>query len=106
MAGEEGLSMSSLVLILAIVLKKKRRFVQRMQFMSRLRCSGLSLSRVTHKAYELGTVEPRYNEPRYNVVYIPLFSLVQLGYPAITNIFVVNQIICYNGIFAITKTPL
>ena len=29
------------------------------------------------------------------VVYIPLFSLVQLGYPAITNIFVVNQIISY-----------
>ena len=27
------------------------------------------------------------------VVYIPLFSLVQLRYPAITNIFVVNQII-------------
>ena len=27
------------------------------------------------------------------VVYILLFSLVQLGYPAITNIFVVNQII-------------
>ena len=27
------------------------------------------------------------------VVYIPLFSLVQLGYPAITNSFVVNQII-------------
>ena len=40
------------------------------------------------------------------VVYIPLFSLVQLGYPAITNIFVVNQIIRYNGVFAITKTPL
>ena len=34
------------------------------------------------------------------VVYIPLFSLVQLGYPAITNIFVVNQIIHYNGVFA------
>ena len=31
------------------------------------------------------------------VVYIPLFSFVQLGYPAITNIFAVNQIICYNG---------
>ena len=31
------------------------------------------------------------------VAYIPLLSLVQLGYPAITNIFVVNQIICYNG---------
>ena len=27
------------------------------------------------------------------MVYIPLLSLVQLGYPAITNIFVVNQII-------------
>ena len=40
------------------------------------------------------------------VVYIPLFSLVQLGYPAITNIFVVNQIIRYSGVFAITKTPL
>ena len=40
------------------------------------------------------------------LVYIPLFSLVQLGYHAITNIFVVNpQIIRrirYNG----TKTPL
>ena len=31
------------------------------------------------------------------VVYIPLFSLVQLDYPAITNIFVVNQIFRYNG---------
>ena len=40
------------------------------------------------------------------VVYNPLFSLVQLGYPAITNIFAVNQIIRYNGVFAITKTPL
>ena len=40
------------------------------------------------------------------VVYIPLFSLVQLRYPAITNIFVVNQIIRYNGVFAIAKTPL
>ena len=39
------------------------------------------------------------------VVYTLLFSLVQLGYPAITNIFVVDQIICYNGVFAITKTP-
>ena len=37
------------------------------------------------------------------VVYIPLFSLVQLGYPAITNIFAVNQIIRYNGVFAITN---
>ena len=40
------------------------------------------------------------------VVYIPLFSSAQLGYPAITNIFVVNQIIRYSGVFAITKTPL
>ena len=40
------------------------------------------------------------------VVYIPLLSLVQLGYPAITNLFVVNQIIRYNEVFAITKTPL
>ena len=40
------------------------------------------------------------------VVYIPFFSFVQLGYPAITNIFVVNQIIRYNNVFAITKTPL
>ena len=37
------------------------------------------------------------------VVYISLFILVQLGYPAITNIFVVNQIIRYNGVFAITN---
>ena len=36
-------------------------------------------------------------------MYIPLFSLVQLGYPAITSIFVVNQIIRYNGVFAITN---
>ena len=27
----------------------------------------------------------------------------QLGYPAITNIFVVNQIIHYNGVFAMTN---
>ena len=40
------------------------------------------------------------------VVYIPLFSLVQLGYPTITNIFAVNQKIRYNGVFAIMKTPL
>ena len=40
------------------------------------------------------------------VVYIPLFSLVQLGYPAITNIFVVNQIISYNRVFATAKTAL
>ena len=40
------------------------------------------------------------------VVYIPLLSLVQLGYPTITNIFVVNLIIRYNGVFARTKTPL
>ena len=40
------------------------------------------------------------------VVYIPLLSLVQLGYPTITNFFVVNQIIRYNEVFAITKTPL
>ena len=38
------------------------------------------------------------------VVYIPLLSLVQLGYPAITIFFAVNQIIRYNGVFAIT-TP-
>ena len=37
------------------------------------------------------------------VVYIPLFSLVQLGYPAVTNTFVVNQIIRYSGVFAITN---
>ena len=36
------------------------------------------------------------------VVYISLFSLVQLGSPAIT--LTVNQIIRYNGVFAITKT--
>ena len=40
------------------------------------------------------------------VVYISLLSWVQLGYPAITNIFVVNSIIRYNGVFATTKTPL
>ena len=40
------------------------------------------------------------------VVYIPLFSFVHLGYLAITNIFAINQIIRYNGVFAITKTPL
>ena len=37
------------------------------------------------------------------VVYIPLLSLVQLGYPAITNIFVVSQIIRCSGVFAITN---
>ena len=39
-------------------------------------------------------------------IIIPLFSLVQFGYPAITNIFAVNQMIRYNGVFAITKTHL
>ena len=42
----------------------------------------------------------------FRVVYIPLFSLVQPGYPAITNIFVVIQLIRYNGVFTVTKTPL
>ena len=38
------------------------------------------------------------------VVYIPLLSVVQVGYPAITNIFVVaNQIFRCNGVFAITN---
>ena len=38
------------------------------------------------------------------VVYIPLFNLVQLGYPAITNIFAVNQqIIHYNGVFTLRR---
>ena len=40
------------------------------------------------------------------MVYIPLFSLVQLGYPTIANIFVVNRIIRYNGVFTLTKTKL
>ena len=40
------------------------------------------------------------------VVYIPLFSLAQLSYAAITNISAVNQIIRCNGVFAITTTPL
>ena len=31
---------------------------------------------------------------------------VILNYPAVTNIFAVNQIIRYNGVFAVTKTPL
>ena len=35
----------------------------------------------------------------FYVVYVPLFSLVQLGYPAITNIF--GCLIRYNGVFAI-----
>ena len=33
------------------------------------------------------------------VVFIPFLSLVQLGYPAITIFFGVNQIIRYNGHF-------
>ena len=63
----------------------------------------------------LGTAYPRIRTLQestfavagYSAVtpYIPLFSLVQLGYPAITNIFAVDQIIRYNGVFAITKTP-
>ena len=32
--------------------------------------------------------------------------LVIVNYPAITNIFAINQIIRYNGVLAITKTPL
>ena len=39
------------------------------------------------------------------VVYIPLLSLVQLGYHY-NDFFAVNQIIRYNGVFAITKTSL
>ena len=55
------------------------------------------------------------------VVYIPLLSLVQLGYPAITIFFAVNQIqwnpaitkchgteknVRYRGVFVIAKTQL
>ena len=32
--------------------------------------------------------------------------LVILKYPAITNVFAINQITRYKGVFAITKTPL
>ena len=32
--------------------------------------------------------------------------LVILNYPAIMNIFAVNQILCYNRVFAIMKTPV
>ena len=39
------------------------------------------------------------------VVRIPLFTLVQLGYPDMTNISVVKHIIRYKGVFAITNTP-
>ena len=39
------------------------------------------------------------------VVCIPLFTLVQLGYPDMTNISVVKHIIRYKGVFAITNTP-
>ena len=39
-----------------------------------------------------------------------VYPIVQLGsasgHPAITNILVVNQTFSYNGIFAMTKTPL
>ena len=38
--------------------------------------------------------------------YVVCITFAQLGYPAITIIFVVNQIIRYNRVFAITKTPL
>ena len=34
-----------------------------------------------------------------------VYPIVQLGYPAITNIFVVNQIFRYNLVFAITGGP-
>ena len=40
------------------------------------------------------------------VVYIPLFNLAQLGYPPITNIFVIDQIIRCNRVLAIMKTLL
>ena len=43
---------------------------------------------------------------QFCMVYMPLFSLVQLGYPTIANIFVVNRIICYNGVFTLTETKL
>ena len=35
-----------------------------------------------------------------------VYPIVHLGYPAITNIFVVNQIIRYNRVFVVAKTPL
>ena len=34
-----------------------------------------------------------------------VYPIVQLGYPAFTNIFVVNQIIRYNGVFVINEDP-
>ena len=39
-------------------------------------------------------------------VLLGVHLIVQFDYPAITNIFGVNQIIRYNGVFAITKTPV
>ena len=40
------------------------------------------------------------------VVYIPLFSLAHLGYPAITNIFVVNEIFRYKGGLRFNEDPV
>ena len=57
----------------------------------------------------LYTFSLQYQMNRNNVSYVPYwifgnFSL--LNYPTITNSFAVDQIIRYNGVFAIRKTPL
>ena len=71
-------------------------------------CIGQDKETLTFKALLYSNVAVHAQVCRlFCVVFIPLFdSLVQLGYPAITNVFVVNQIIRCNGVFAITKTPL
>ena len=51
------------------------------------------------RAYSL-----QYQMNKSNVFYVQCWSFG--NYPAITNIFAVNQIISYNKVFAITKTPL
>ena len=57
----------------------------------------------------LGTYSLQYQMNKSNVFYMQYWSFGNcylLNYPALTNIFAVNQIISYNEVFAITKTPL
>ena len=51
----------------------------------------------------------QYQMNKNNVFYVQYWifgNFYLLTYPNLTNIFAVNQIILYNGVFAITKTPL
>ena len=62
--------------------------------------------RITIKYVEMS---PADNEPHYNEILAitnRFWRSQRTIYPTLTNIFADNQIIRFNGVFAITKTPL